>query len=332
MQRAILDTTNDGFVLLDEAGSILDVNPAYCRLLQSSRDSLIGRPLSDFEVATDDGKLLGERLRRMSGSDSDRFDTRQRRGGGDALEVELSVNAFPDELSQTRFFCFVRDISERKRSESLRLAEAERQRVTLINEVHHRVKNNLQGVIGLLGLHLHSQPDQTDLVNAIIGKIKSIAVVFGLQSQRGEDDIRLCEMTVEVCRGAERLTGNRLPPILDISVTDPVRIDKSRAVAIGLIINELVVNALKHSRPGTDLPVRVVVTADAVFADVHIYNPSDGLPSGFDLESEAGLGTGLTLVKAMLPQPGARLGLDYRDGEVTTHLRLSAPVVLPSGR
>jgi len=327
LKRAILDTANEGFLLLGQKSAIHDVNPAYCRMLGYRRQELIGRSLAEFELGTADEGVTA-RLARFPDSGADRFDSRQRKRNGEALEVEVSVSALPDRDDGSRYCCFVHDISERKRSEQRRLAEVETQRETLVNEVHHRIKNNLQGMIGLLGIHLQIHPEAAELINSLIGKIKSVAVVFGLQGRLGDNEIRLCEMTSEVCQGAELLAGGTLAPLVELQVAEPVSVDKSKAVAVALIINELVVNALKHgARSGSFEPISVTVRADPDAASVVIQNLSDGMPAGFDFERGSGLGTGLTLVRAMLPSQGAVLTMNFDSGRVTSRLRLTAPIV-----
>lgn len=86
------------------------------------------------------------------------------------------------------------DITEQKRSETERLARLERQRDTLVREVHHRIKNHLQGITGLLRNRIAWHPELAEDLKEIIAQICAIAHTYGLQSCRAEGGVRLDEL------------------------------------------------------------------------------------------------------------------------------------------
>ena len=90
-----------------------------------------------------------------------------------------------------------------------------------------------------------------------------------------------------------------------------------------LIINELVTNAVKHCN--AESPVRVTLAGDKEASIIRIENAASGLDA-FNMESRHSLGTGLNLVKALLPPSGASLAFKPGHGEVTAELRLTPPV------
>lgn len=326
INSAILSTAMDGFLIIDSHGRILDVNPAFCRLTGYTRGELVNRmSMVDFEFSHDP-EQLDMQIRGILATGSDLFETRYRTKNGGLLDVEVSMILIPG--TEGKFCGFVRDITERKKTEQDRLLRAEQQRDTLVREVHHRIKNNLQGVIGLLELDLFDHPQAAPVVNDIIAKIKSVAVVFGLQGTHGEDDIRLCEIITEVCKGAEKLTGAAFEPLVEWARTAPIQVDKDRAVPIALVINELVNNALKHGQVNLPQhPVLVKVSADEQCAVVMVRNNCDGTGADLDYELGIGLGTGLTLVKSLLPPEGAKLTLSLENGVMTAELRLYPPII-----
>ena len=104
---------------------------------------------------------------------------------------------------------------------------------------------------------------------------------------------------------------------------------KSEAVPVALIINELVANAIKHLG-GRDLPdreVRISAHRDGCTTTLSIENPYDQIPTGFDFDGGTGVGTGLELVRSLMPPEGARLRFDTRQRWMTTTLELEPPVV-----
>ena len=118
---SILQTSMDGFLLVDKETKILEVNEAYCRMSGYSVIELTTMRVSDLEVM-ESAEEITEHLRKVILYGDDRFDTRHRRKDGSVYDIEISVmHRFFD---QGRFIIFLRDISDRKRSE-LSLHESE---------------------------------------------------------------------------------------------------------------------------------------------------------------------------------------------------------------
>ena len=112
--RTFVDHATDAFFLLDDDWTVLDVNRQACDGLGYSRQELIGKHKSDFDVGLDDASI--QRLKqRMVAGEAITFETRHRRKDGTSFPVEVRVGQF--EQGGRRFLCLVRDITERKRAE-----------------------------------------------------------------------------------------------------------------------------------------------------------------------------------------------------------------------
>ena len=112
--RTFVDHATDAFLLLDEDWTVLDVNRQACGNLGYSRDELIGRHKSDFDVGLDYMSI--QRLKhRMIAGEAITFETRHQRKDGTSFPVEVRVGQF--EQAGRRYLCLVRDITERKRAE-----------------------------------------------------------------------------------------------------------------------------------------------------------------------------------------------------------------------
>jgi two-component sensor histidine kinase len=113
-----------------------------------------------------------------------------------------------------------------------------------------------------------------------------------------------------------------------IALDSPIIIVEQEAVPIALIVNELVLNACKH-RTSARGEIRVGVTASipGKSAELLIRNEGVQLNKEFDFASGQGLGTGLELVKSLLPPAGAKLTIEERKGGVEAYLELSSPVL-----
>jgi two-component sensor histidine kinase len=214
------------------------------------------------------------------------------------------------------------DVTDRTQAERTRLQQVEMQRNALVREVHHRIKNNLQGIIGLLGIVAIQKPNAATAIHDVIGKLKSIAVVFGLQGRNQSDEILLQEVVFELCETARNITDASIVLMPSELICRTIRLDKDKAVAISLVMNELLTNAIKHNSGGV---VSVDLRIELEEVVLSIVNPSE--PSTLKWEQGVGLGTGLNLVRLMLPQNTSKLSLVLDSGQMTAQLCLVSPTV-----
>lgn len=106
-----------------------------------------------------------------------------------------------------------------------------------------------------------------------------------------------------------------------------LRIQESETVALALILNELVSNAVKHSHPAPDQTgITASLLLDGEAGWIRISNPGTLAP-GFDLVRGVGLGSGLGLVRALLPTQGVALDLHREGDRVVTELRIAPPIL-----
>ncbi len=145
-----------------------------------------------------------------------------------------------------------RRMSDALRAGNTRLEAALTEREMLLREIHHRVKNNLQMVGGLLrmqGRHIND-PAAREAVRDSQDRVRSMALIH--QDLYLEDDPRGIDMAPYVEKLAHGLLKSHgmAPERIDLhlDVTE-IRLDVDTAIPIGLILNELIVNALKHAFP-----------------------------------------------------------------------------------
>ena len=112
-----------------------------------------------------------------------------------------------------------------------------------------------------------------------------------------------------------------------MDVDSPIRVSSEEAVPLALILNELIFNAIKHQAGGTEL-VQVNVKDEKDSARVSIVTPDAHLPPDFDFLTGSGLGTGLKLVKSLLPSSGCLLQMNNNASGVIAELQLSPPVLM----
>ena len=120
--QTFVDHATDAFVLLDDNSTVVDVNRQACVSLGRSREELIGKHRSEFDIGFDQTSI--QRLKqRMIAGESITFESRHCRKDGTSFPVEVRVGQF--DQGGRRFLCLTRDITDRKRAEeALRRSEA----------------------------------------------------------------------------------------------------------------------------------------------------------------------------------------------------------------
>lgn len=242
----------------------------------------------------------------------------------------LRVRSFPfEENGRPMNAGLLEDVTERKDAEQARLAESLRLRDALTSEVHHRIKNNLQTVVGLLRREAGKHPEAAGAIDAAIGQVQSVALVHGLYGQGMKRSIMLCELLPAVVGNVSELSGT---PIVREGVHEAcgrLLIKESETVAVALIINELVTNAVKHSGADGDDGDRhplVHLTRVGLQGRIRITNPGH-LDPGFDFDLGNGLGTGLGLVRTLMPVPGMSIRFGQSGANVVVDVLIEPPVL-----
>jgi PAS domain S-box-containing protein len=228
--------------------------------------------------------------------------------------------------------CVAHDFTARQRSEDERLASVTRQRDAFLREVHHRVKNNLQGVIGLLRQHASGHAGLAPFLDKAISQLQAMAAVHDLQGRELRDGVTLDGMVREIAKSVERATGVQIAYDGKGRDNEMSQLRESDAVAVALVLNEIIMNAAKHGAAQSAKPsVSVTSRINAKRAEIAIVNRGT-LPRGFDFARGGALGTGLDLVKALLPMDGAAVSFSGNDGYVRAVIELYSPLLAAAGQ
>ncbi|MGD8743592.1 MAG: PAS domain-containing protein [Granulosicoccaceae bacterium] len=247
---------------------------------------------------------------------------------GGTYWIEASGNFEQNsDTGATEMISLVSDITERKQAEQQRLEAEQAQRDTLVREVHHRIKNHLQGVVGLLRQHTNKSPAIRGIIDAAVGQLYSVSTVYGLQSRDSRSKVELAELLKQICRTTQDMTGARIDCTQQDDPPNPAILSDDRAVAIALILNELMANAVKHAADADRAEVQVGLSIDAGTATISIDNTAAAVPADFDFAAGTGLGTGLSLIRSLLPGKGAQLAIAPRQGRMRAVLELCSPVI-----
>ena len=330
--RLLAENMRDVFWIYDlSAGRFDYVGPSY--------ESVWGQPREDLYADADayHRLIVEEDLPTVKAA-------RHRQQHGEVVEVEFRIRRPDGELRWLLvrsgpmtnggggvLICGItEDITERKVREQRRMEEAARQRDALVSEVHHRVKNSLQGVVGLLRRHATRSHGPSPSLEMAITQLQSVAIVHGLQGQGSAAGVILQKMLDEMTQMHGRLSGRPVDLKVEEHARDAIQLAEADATAVALVLNELIANAVKHSAwEREDAVVVVRVEGGPRHAQIHVRNPGR-LPQGFDQSRRERIGTGLRLVQTLAPREGMCIAFG-QDGEVVeVTIEMSAPVLVSS--
>ncbi|NLZ42157.1 MAG: sensor histidine kinase, partial [Comamonadaceae bacterium] len=215
------------------------------------------------------------------------------------------------------------DVTGRRLAEQARLQAAIAQREVLVREVHHRIKNNLQGVAGLLRQNAERHPEVAATLTEAIGQVQAIAQVYGLQVG-AQGPLGVAPLLEAIAQSVQRMFRCRIG--VDAAAARHL-LPETEAIPVALTLNELLTNAIKHGA-GDEVHCRLL--ADGERVTIRIASRAR-LPAGFDLAKVRGGVSGLGLVRALLPRRSAALDIRQMDDEVVAELALRAPSVRLDG-
>jgi PAS domain S-box-containing protein len=309
------------------------VSPAYEKVWGRSRESLRSDP-NNWMASVHPDDLAGLREALSGIARGRQLDIEYRIVRPDGGIRWIRDRSYPMTRGDgTPLLCgLAEDITEQKRVAAEQLEQAVRQRDALVREVHHRIKNSLQGVAGLLRQKIGKYPALAPGIEEAISQLQSVALVYGLQGARTDGLLTLAEVTDAICASAESLIGGRVERTFERRSLRSACIAGSEAVSVAVALNELVFNALKHQRAAAGKKrARVELSEARGTAEIRISNRGR-LPREFDFASGRAVGNGLGLVRTLLVAPGGSVAFNGRRNEVEVVLKLSPPLLAERGK
>ncbi len=304
-------------IALDPSGHVATWNAGAERLKGYHTQEIVGQHFSCFYTAEDRASGLPDlELRRAEAAGQFEDEGWRVRKDGSRFLANVVITALRDEQGHLRGFGkLTRDVTERKAAEA-QAREALRQEM-LLKEIHHRVKNNLQVISSLLFLQstFVKEPATLEILQQSQGRVKSIALIHeklyrshDLEKLAFGDYVRdlLAEMTKTYGTGHNNVSFHC--DIKDLSLG----IDT--ALPCGLIINELVSNALKHAFPDGrhgDVWIEVCNIEDGRYR-LEVRDNGVGLPGTHDWQHSKSLG--LKLVADLTKQLDGKLVVGNVEG------------------
>ena len=311
-------------VAVSRGGVVLYANAALVALFAYERPGqIVGRSMLDF-VHPEARAFAVDREERIEvgGQPAPDFVRCSRRDGREIVLETTSVTLDAD--GGTSILSLLRDVTEERRVEAAR-AQAEAavraalaEKDILLREIHHRVKNNLQVIASLVNLQANKLEDGAARValDEIRARVRAIALLHEkLYQSKDLARIDMREYVVGLVSDLTRMHGSAARGVAVETRVDAMRLDLETAMPCGLILNELLTNALKHAFPAPDAGaprVEIGLRADDGHLELSVADNGVGLADGTRLEDSSTLGW--ILVRTLGDQMGASIRLEGQGG------------------
>jgi two-component sensor histidine kinase len=315
---ALIASSQAPLVLLDGDLAVIGASASFCHAFEIDPADVAARPLLQLGAGEWDvpqlRSLLKATLAGHAEIESYEMDLERPGHGRRRLVLNARKLEYGDEES-VRLLLTVSDVTDARAAQKVKddlLRDKDNllhEKAMLLQELHHRIANSLQIIAAVLlqsARRVNSQETRGHLFDAH-SRVMSVAALQQQLAASQVGEIQIRSYLTDLCRsiGASMISD---PDQLSLKVrTDESIINADVSVKLGLIVTELVINALKHAFPNHRRG-EIVVDYRAVGSSWSLSVTDDGVGMPVDLESaKPGLGT--TIVEALAKQLNAQIGV-----------------------
>jgi PAS domain S-box-containing protein len=316
--RSVIEANPDLMVVLDRDGTVLDVNAAAESLTGNPREQLIGTRY--FRFLVDDGTHTDAFARLLElGKIEKTIQIQRNDGHATPVSVNATVIRGSPGTGMQRIIVSGHDITRQKQDEEAIRASLD-EKVVLLREVHHRVKNNLQIIISLTNLQMRQTDDLgvKQIMAETQNRVRAMSLVHEkLYRSENLSQIDFADYTHFLATQLFSFYGTDTRRVrLDLSI-GKIMVDINTAVPLGLLMNELVSNALKHAFPnGRKGTISISGGYEGDLITLIIRDNGVGIPEELDWKNTTSLG--MRLVTSLIDQVDGTITLDRKDGTTFT--------------
>ncbi|MFW5727792.1 MAG: histidine kinase N-terminal 7TM domain-containing protein [Spirochaetia bacterium] len=297
-KNSIVNGLEEGIFVLDHNDFIIEVNPAAEHLLGKDAKDIIGLPAREFDN-------YHEKLHTLLSQEEGEVEFQISRNGSEHY-VQARIKSLHDKKQrQIGRLAVIQDITSHKENEK-QLLEAQRKDF-LMKELNHRTKNNLLMVSALIRIKAASLGDGVDLSD-LEHQVNAIRIVHEkLCHSQNISHIHMRDYLHDLLATIFSISHLQVRIINNI---DAINFKTKTALSIGLIVNELATNAVKHSfshNAGNEFSIALHPEKSEAFYILEISHSGAALPAEIEFESARSLG--LKLVSSLIKEIDGTLEL-----------------------
>jgi PAS domain S-box-containing protein len=313
--KQLVTMLNEGIFTIDRDATITFANTTLARMLGFTLDEIVGTPVFSFLPPGARDRAKHEIESERSGEVMQREVTLLKKDGSQISVLMVTTPVLDAQGVPIGGIAAVIDITERKQMERVVLASL-REKEILLKEIHHRVKNNLQIIASLLSLQSRYVTDENvlNVLKESQNRVKAMALVHErLYRSENLSEVALSDYLRFLIDNLFRFYGANAQVIRLSFDAGDVNADINTAIPIGLIINELVSNSLKHAFPeGRRGELAITLRQDERSLILAVHDNGPGIPADFDWRNAKSLG--LRLVISLVDQLDGVIELDRFHG------------------
>ncbi len=316
--RAIYDQAYIGIARIAKMGRFLLVNQRLSDMMGYTAEQFYRKTFYELVLPSEVEESLRSWDELLSGAVSNfiKEQTYVRSDGG-LISANVTVSLVRDANGNPNYFVAVfEDVTERKENDR-KLQESLKEKEVLLKEVHHRVKNNMQVISSILNLQ-SSYIDDEKALNVLResqDRIKSMSFVHeSLYQSETLSEVNFAEYIRNIATNLYHSYGRPQGGIDLAFDLEPVYINLDTSIPCGLVINELVSNALKYAFVGRErgrISIHLSRQSDKMLT-LAVEDNGVGLPKDFDVDTAESLG--LQLVTALAMQVSGNLKVERENG------------------
>ena len=293
-----------GYFTLTEAGMIVEVNLTAAGLLGFERNELLKKPVTRF-IFREDQDIYYQHNRKLSETRAKQV-CELRMTGKDGIPFWVHMDGVIAQTSDNALLyrTTISDITDLKQAED-NLKSLLKEKEVLAREVHHRVKNNFAIVSSLLNLQSHEIQDKNvkGMFMQSRDRINSIALLHErLYKSQDLTHINFSEYIRSLATDLCNVYGTDMSRISTVVEVEDIVLDVDKVLLCGLIVNELILNALKYGFPESrtdkgQINVRLHRINENEI-ELTVSDNGIGLPDDFDIKKTNSLGLKLVTMMA----------------------------------
>lgn len=293
-------------------GRFMEINEVGTTILGYDHDEFINMKLEDLLSPGENSEIFTQSLD-LNTKDSCSYETIFQSKEGELIPVESSYRVFQLH-GEPVVIAVSRDITERKIAEE-KIKKSLEEKELLLKEIHHRVKNNLMIISSLLNLQSQTVDDERsrDSFKDIQNRARSMALIHEKLYQ--STDLKRIDFGEYIRTLATELfhtyaSTQHIKLLMDV---EKVFVDINTAIPLGLIINEIITNSLKHGFPnGKEGEIRVELHSINDSCEFKVKDDGIGFPENLDFRNTDSLG--LQLVNSLTQQIDGEINMEVDHG------------------